>query len=98
MATFIEIVKLDETAIVEFTYDDTEMKLIELKLSNNSKLYLDIFFISPLIFSKRINPGEVFKRTLTSIEKPSYNIRNTVKPYGVEQVVDGITWRCSLGV
>jgi hypothetical protein len=98
MATFTQTSNLGGEASVEFTYDDATMKMTGVKLVNNSKRHLDIFIISPLIFNNRIDPGKSFEKILTTIEKPSYTIRQINKDGWITQNIDGIEWRCCLGV
>jgi len=98
MATFTQIANLGGEASVEFTYDDVTMKMTGVKLVNNSKQYLDIFMISPLVYSRRVNPNDNFNLTFTTIQRPSYQIIDLIKNWGIAKVTGGITWRCCLGV
>jgi len=98
MATFTQGSNLGDKASVEFTYDDATMKMTGVKLVNNSDKYLDLFLMSPLVFNKRIDPGKSFERSLTAIERPTYQIVDIEKNWGIAHIIDGIEWRCCLGV
>jgi hypothetical protein len=98
MATFTQESNLGGEGSVKFTFDDVAMKLMGIKLTNNSDKYLDIYMISPFVFSRRINPGQIIERNLTVIERPTYRIINIEKNWGIADIIDGIEWRCCLGV
>jgi hypothetical protein len=98
MATFTQGSNLCGEATVDFTYDDTTMKMTGVKLVNNSDKYLDIFMISPLQYNRRINPSESFNLTFTAIQRPSYQITDVQKTWGIAKTIGGIEWRCCLGV
>jgi hypothetical protein len=98
MATFTQGSNLCGEATVDFTYDDTTMKMTGVKLVNNSTQYLDLFIISPLEYSRRINPGDNFTKNLTTLERPSYALTDVVKVWGIAKIISGIEWRCCLGV
>jgi len=99
MATFTQTSNLGGEASVEFIYDDVTMKMTGVKLVNNSEQYLDIFMISPLQYNLRIDPGKVFDKTFTAIERPSYQIVDVLVDKGAEKkTIGGIEWRACLGV
>jgi hypothetical protein len=98
MATFTKTTILNDSAVVEFIYDDIAMKLTGVKLSNNSTKYLDIYLISPLVYSRRIDPGKCFERNFVTIERPSYGIVDLSVEKGIGKwCIGGIEWRCSIG-
>jgi len=99
MATFTQTSNLGGEANVEFTYDDVAMKMTGVKLVNDSKQYLDIFMISPLVYNLRVNPGKSFDKTFTTIERPSYQIVDVLVDKNAEKkTIGGIEWRACLGI
>ena len=98
MGTFTQVSNLGGEASVEFTYDDATMKMSGVKLVNNSKQYLDLFIISPLEYSRRVNPSDSFNLTFTAIQRPSYIVTNCIKDGGLSKIIRNIEWRTCLGI